>query len=496
VYELFAPITYAPGTYLARGNITARPLTVNAVTDSRVYNGTTSSVGIPTVIDLQPGDTLTGTLTQAYASKDVLGTGGSTLVANGPYAVADGNGGNNYTITVNTAPGTITPAPLVVTADDQTKTYGTNFAFSGSEFSSIGLQSPDSISSVTLVSAGAPAPAHVAGSPYPITPSAATGSFNPANYTIRYVDGAMVITPAPLTVTANDQTKPYGTAFPFTGTEFTSSGLLNTDTIGSATLVSPGTPATAPVVTSPYYPIIPSAATGGTFTPGDYNITYVNGVLIVTPVPLTLTANDATKVFGQSITLPGSAFTSVGLKNDDTISSVTETSPGTVATAPVGNSPYAVTITPGSATGGTFVPSNYTIAYLPGKLTVTPVVTVPPVVTPPVDTTPVDTTPVVTTPVDSTPVDTTPVDSPSAELTPLPDTPYEGPTVNPRVVVPTWMPVVTRPVTPPQLLTLAPPAAPIAVPVLEKPVEKLVVQPVAPPTPYLAPKRQPKQDRN
>ena len=48
--------------------------------------------------DLQPGDTLTGTLTQAYASKNVMGTNGSTLVANGPYAVADGNGGNNYTV--------------------------------------------------------------------------------------------------------------------------------------------------------------------------------------------------------------------------------------------------------------------------------------------------------------------------------------------------------------------------------------------------------------
>jgi hypothetical protein len=75
--------------------------------------------------------------------------------------------------------------------------------------------------------------------------------------------------------------------------------------------------------------------------------------------------------------------------------------------------------------------------------------------------------------------------------------PYEGPTVNPRVIVPTWMPVVTRPGTPPQLLTLAPPAPPIAVPVVEKPVERLLEQPVeVPPKPYLAPKRQPKQDRH
>ncbi|MEO8013907.1 MAG: MBG domain-containing protein [Polaromonas sp.] len=498
VFDLFAPAGTTPGTYFTRADITARPLTVSAVTDTRVYNGTTSSTGTPVSLGLQAGDTLNGTLTQAYASKNVLGTGNSILVANGPYTVSDGNGGNNYSVTVNTAPGTILPAPLVVTADDQTKTYGKSFVFSGSEFSSIGLQSPDTIATVTLASAGAPASAHVAGSPYPITPSAATGgSFNPSNYTIRYVNGAMVVTPAPLTVTANDQTKPYGTAFPFTGTEFTSRGLLNTDTIGSATLVSPGTPATAPVVTSPYYPIIPSAATGGTFTPGDYNITYVNGVLIVTPVPLTLTANDATKVYGQTATLPGSAFTSVGLKNDDTISSVTETSPGTVATAPVVGSPYAVTITPGSATGGTFVPSNYVIAYLPGKLTVTPVVTAPPVVTPPVDTTPVD-----TTPVDTTPVDTTPVVTPPVETTPgnvLPETPYEGPTVKPRVTTPGWVPVVVPARTPPQLLTLKP-VPPVAVPV-PKPLvvteQPPLVAPVkVPPEAYVAPKRAPKPYRN
>ncbi|MDO8717712.1 MAG: filamentous hemagglutinin N-terminal domain-containing protein [Polaromonas sp.] len=95
------------------------------------------------------------------------------------------------------------------------------------------------------------------------------------------------------------------------------------------------------------------------------------------------------------------------------------------------------------------------------------------------------------------------VPPPVAEVPPpvkkekLPETPYKGPTVNPMVIVPTWMPEITGPSTPPQLLALLPPAPPIAVPVVEKPVEQLVVQPVeAPPTPYLAPKRQPKQDRN
>lgn len=368
VFELFAPAGMAAGTYATRANITVRPLTVSAVTDTRVYNGTTSSVGTPVALGLQVGDTLNGTLTQAYASKDVLGIGNSTLVANGPYSVTDGNGGNNYSVTVITAPGTITPALLIVTADNQTKTYGQNFTFSGSEFTSIGLQPSDTIATVTLASTGAPAAAHVAGSPYPITPSEATGgSFNPSNYTINYVNGAMVVTPAPLTVKADNQTKAYGTAFPFVGSEFTSSGLLNTDTIGSATLVSVGTPATASVVGSPY-PIIPSAATGGSFTPGDYSITYVNGVMTVTPLPLTITASNVSKSYGDTPVL--SAFSTSALANGETVGSVTETSPGTAATASVASSPYV--ITPSSATGGTFTPTNYTINYVNGVLTVTP----------------------------------------------------------------------------------------------------------------------------
>lgn len=383
VYALFAPITYAPGTYLARGDITVRPLTVNAVTDSRMYNGTTSSVGVPTVIDLQAGDTLNGPLTQAYASKDVMGTLGSTLAASGPYTVADGNGGNNYAVTVNTAPGTITPAPLTITANDAAKTYG------------------------------------------------------------------QTVTLAP--------------------TAFTTTALVNGETVGTVTEVSPGTVATAPVAGSPYA-ITPSAATGGTFTPGNYTIDYVDGALTITPTALTVTANDASKTYGQTLILPDTAFTITGLVNGDTVTSVPETSAGTVASAAVVGSPYA--ITPGTATG-TYDASNYTLSYVDGKLYVLPVVVIPPVVVPPVV---------------------------APDVVDLPDTPLELPIVNPPVGPRAWPPVVVLPLIPPQLQTLTPPVvlAPAQVPppvVVPRPER---VEPMAQPAPqpYVAPIRPRKQDRN
>jgi hypothetical protein len=76
------------------GEITAKPITVTAVTDSKVYDGTTSSAGVPTVSPgVASGDT--ANFAQTFDTKHV-GTG-KTLTPSG--SVADGNGGANYTVT-------------------------------------------------------------------------------------------------------------------------------------------------------------------------------------------------------------------------------------------------------------------------------------------------------------------------------------------------------------------------------------------------------------
>ena len=52
----------------------------------------------------------------------MLGTNGSTLVVTG-YTINDGNGGNDYTVTLCNATGTITPAALTITATSDSKVY-------------------------------------------------------------------------------------------------------------------------------------------------------------------------------------------------------------------------------------------------------------------------------------------------------------------------------------------------------------------------------------
>ncbi len=97
------------------------------------------------------------------------------------------------------------------------------------------------------------------------------------------------VNPAALSITASPQSKTYGTLLTFgSGSPlFTSSGLQNNDTLGTVTLAVSGNggASNAPVGT---YIITPSAVTGGTFTPANYNITYNTGTLTVTLPPNTI----------------------------------------------------------------------------------------------------------------------------------------------------------------------------------------------------------------
>ncbi|MDD5335186.1 MAG: MBG domain-containing protein [Rhodoferax sp.] len=350
---------------LVNGTLTINPapLTVTASNVSKTY-GQVPTLSAFTTAGLVNGETI------GSVSETSPGAAATAAVAGSPYVItpSGATGGSflatNYTIGYANGALTVAPAALTVTASNVAKSYGQTPTLSA--FTAAGLVNGETVGSVTETSPGAAATAAVAGSPYVITPSGATGgTFVPTNYTIGYVNGVLTVAPVALTVTASNVSKAYGQTPTLSG--FTTAGLVNGETVGSVTETSPGAAATAPVAGSPYT-ITPSSATGGTFVPTNYTIGYVNGVLTVAPVALTVTASNVSKAYGQTPTL--SAFTAAGLVNGETIGSVTETSPGTVATAPVAGSPY--TITPSGATGGTFVPANYTLSYVNGVLTVVP----------------------------------------------------------------------------------------------------------------------------
>lgn len=146
----------------------------------------------------------------------------------------------------------------------------------GSEFTSTGLQNGESIGSVSLASNGTAATATVSGGPYAITPSNASGgTFNPANYNISYVNGTLTITPAPLTITADDKSKVQTQPNPPLTATYSGFKLgQDASVLGGALLLT--TTATTDSAAGDY----PINASGQTST--NYNISYIDGTLTVT----------------------------------------------------------------------------------------------------------------------------------------------------------------------------------------------------------------------
>lgn len=185
------------------------------------------------------------------------------------------------------------------------------------------------------------------------------------------------VTAKALAITASAQTKTYGASLPLGTSLYSPVGLENSETIGAVTLTSSGSSAASAVGS---YPIIPSAASGGTFTASNYIITYNNGSLTVDPKALTITAIAVTKASGDTLASPvigSTAFTSDGLVSPETIGSVTITY-GTGAASGDAAGAYTDQVTPSAAVDGTFDITNYLPTYVSATLTVTaePTITV------------------------------------------------------------------------------------------------------------------------
>ncbi|MFC7331871.1 MBG domain-containing protein [Rhodocista pekingensis] len=334
-------ITYAAGTLTVGKAI----LTVKATDAAKTYGSIGSLSGF----------TITGLLDGDNVSTVTLSSGGlAGTAAVGSYAInasnVSGSGLDNYAITYVGGTLTVTPAPLTITASGATKTYGTSAGLTG--FTSNGLVNGDTVTAVTLTSGGAGTAATVGS--YSIVGSNATGT-GLSNYSITYANGTLTVNPAALTITASGATKTYGASAGLTG--FTSNGLINGDTVTAVTLTSGGADAAANVGS---YGIVGSNATGTGLS--NYSITYVDGTLVVDPAALTITASDAIKSYGSTISLTG--YSANGLVNGDSISAVALASDGSAANASIGN--YAIQATGATGTGL----SNYSITYAAGTLTV------------------------------------------------------------------------------------------------------------------------------
>ncbi len=246
-------------------------------------------------------------------------------------------------------------AALTVTANSTTKSYGATLTFAGTEFTHSALVNGDSVTGVTLASAGAAATAGVSGSPYPIVPTAATGS-GLANYAITYVNGSLTENKATLTVTANNASKVYGAPLPSFGDTIT--GFLN----GDSSAVVSGTPSIATTATATSTPATYPITISGTLTASNYTFTFVPGTLTVSKASTSTLLTSSALIASATIvvTPPGAGVPSGTvqfLKGTTVLGTVTLTSSTASLAVPAGTV-TAVYSGDGNLIGSTSLPVN------------------------------------------------------------------------------------------------------------------------------------------
>ena len=235
-----------------------------------------------------------------------MSTSADTNSASGSYTIVVTNGtlsAQNYSFSFVNGILTIGRAQLTVTADDQSRPYGTtNPVLTVTYTGFLNGDDTNVLSGLPLVATAADTNSIVAGSPFSITVT--NGTLMATNYDFAFVSGSLTVTPAVVTVTADNQTMVYGSVAPTLTASYT--GFVN----GEDTNVLSGTPdlsttatATSPVAGSPYSIL----ATNGTLSADNYTFSFVAGQLAVTPATVTgsITASDKTYDSTTAATISG-----------------------------------------------------------------------------------------------------------------------------------------------------------------------------------------------
>lgn len=346
------------GSTTATGTITPALLTITATTDTKSYDGTTSALPTPTVTGLQTGDGISG-LSETFLSPHVMGPNGSTLAVNPGFTVNDGNGGNNYTVVVNTAPGTITAAALTISAVTDTKTYdGTTISTLTPTFT--GLQAGDTLSNLSQSFTskdvlGANGSTLVVNSGYVLS--------NASDYAVTVKTALGTINPALLTVTATPNTKTYdGTTTAAALPTITSGKLFGTDTGNFIETYSSKNAGSGLTLT-------PSGAVNDGNGGNDYIVTFVPiAAGVINKALLTISALTDTKVY-DGTTSSNKTPTYTGLQTGDLLSNLSQafTSPNVM-----GANGSTLVVNPGYVLSDGNGGNNYNVVLQSALGTITP----------------------------------------------------------------------------------------------------------------------------
>jgi hypothetical protein len=299
---------------------------------------------------------ISGPATAAGSTLTIAGAGSVTVQAS-----QTGYGTQYDPATPVSVTFTVNPASLSITANAQSKTYGQTLTFgSGSTaFTPSGLQNGDTVGTVTLACSGGVSNAPVSGSPYTITPSAATGgTFTPANYNaITYITNSLTVNPLTVVLTG---TQAYNGTTNVTNSALSVSNALGGDMVtvasGAASMASEDIGTNA--ITS-----VGTLALGGP-AGSNYSLIGAGGAVIVTPLPVTLTGTrpyDGTNDAASSILTIVTNYDSTNL-----------TLSGSAVLAGSAGGVQSISDFTGLTLGGTAA-TNYTLTNASGSVTITPI---------------------------------------------------------------------------------------------------------------------------
>jgi len=325
--------------------INKAPLSISANNASKIYGNTNPE--FEAVFDgfINKED-------KSVLSKYEFSTTATTSSDAGTYPIHITAEALNYEITATDGTLTVNKAPLTATVNKSEKVYGEENPSFAVEYS--GLKNNDTDPQLTkelTFTTEATKQSNIG--TYPVT--ASNGEFK--NYEItKYVAGTLTINKAPLTIICNDATKAYGDVNP--SFSFTYTGLKNDDTEDKAMTLKPSvdTEVTRSTTVGDYDII------GSNGSAKNYTIEYIKGKLTITKAPLVITANDATREYGNSN--PTFTFIFNGFKNEET-KDVLSSQPIATSVGRTSDAGEYNIISDGAAA------SNYDISYGIGKLTIT-----------------------------------------------------------------------------------------------------------------------------
>jgi filamentous hemagglutinin family protein len=325
-------------TYAAANlTITARPITVTADAQSRIYGNVNPALSYTIGgSGLANGDSLNGTLS---TSATVLTGVGSDGITQGSVAAS-----SNYALSYTGSSLAITARPLTVTADAQSRVYGNANPTLSYTVGGSGLVNGDSLNGTLATSATV---ATGVGS-YGITQGSVAAS---SNYALSYTGSSLAITARPITVTADAQSRIYGNANPTLSYTVGGSGLVNGDSL-SGTLATTATVATG---------IGSYGITQGTLANSNYALSYTGANLAITTRALTVTANAPSRIYGDANPALSYTISGSGLVNGDGLSG----SLATTATVATGVGSYGIT------QGSVAASSNYALSYTGSSVAIT-----------------------------------------------------------------------------------------------------------------------------